>query len=109
SYPAKDAEMTGLKGLVPQFSDATIGRRVVVGATTKRLVRALKMPQARRVRIAVRADAPNVTAENFGPVIVIRRGANELRYYSGQKLVRTFRVATGHAGHPNPTRQLVIP
>jgi lipoprotein-anchoring transpeptidase ErfK/SrfK len=108
SYPAKDAEMTGLQGLVPQFSDATIGRQVVVGATTKRLVRALKLPQARRVRIAVRAVAPNVTATNFGPVIVIRRGANELRYYNGQKLARTFGVATGQAVYPTPTGQFDI-
>ena len=76
--------MTGLKGLVPQFSDATIGREVSVGATTKRLVRALKMPQARRVRIAVRAVAPKVTAASFGPVIVIRRGANELRWWRNE-------------------------
>src|SRR5262249_34134588 len=94
SYPAKDAEMTGIVGLVPQFSDATIGRQVVVGATTKRLVRALRMPRARRVRIAVRAVAPTVTATNFGPVIVIRRGANELRYYDPHKLPPTFSLAT---------------
>src|SRR5262249_3150936 len=120
SYPPKDAEMTGIVGLVPQFSDATIGRQVVVGATTKRarpapreaqappLVRALRMPQARRVRIAVRAVAPKLTAANFGPVIVIRRGANELRYYDGRTLVRTFGVATGQAVYPTPTGQFDI-
>jgi lipoprotein-anchoring transpeptidase ErfK/SrfK len=108
SYPAKDAEMTGLKGLVPQFSDATTGRQVVLGATTKRLVRALKLPNARRVRIAVRMVAPKVTEMSFGPVIVIRRGANELRYYDGKKLVRTFGVATGQAIYPTPTGQFDI-
>src|SRR5438874_3239217 len=39
AYPAKDAELVGLDGLVPKFSGARVGRQVVVGATTKRLVR----------------------------------------------------------------------
>ena len=38
---------------------------------------------------------PERTVVKFGPVIVIRRGANELRYYQGAKLVRKFGVATG--------------
>ncbi|TMK69825.1 MAG: L,D-transpeptidase [Actinobacteria bacterium] len=101
-------DANAVQGLVPQFSDATIGRRVVVGATTKRLVRALKLPSARRVRIAVRMIAPKVTAASFGPVIVIRRGVNELRYYDGKTLVRTFGVATGQSVYPTPTGQFDI-
>ncbi len=108
SYPAKDSELTGLKGLVPRFSNARVGRQVVVGATTKRIVRALKLPSARRVRIAVRVVEPKVTAAKFGPVIVIRRGINELRYYEGKKLVRTFGVATGQSVYPTPTGQFEI-
>ena len=108
SFAAKDSQLTGLHGLVPRFSDALTGRKVAVGATTKRLVRALRLPNARRVRIAVRAVAPKVTAATFGPVIVIRRGANELRYNDGSKLVRTFGVATGQSVYPTPTGQFEI-
>ncbi len=108
SYPAKDSELTGLSGLVPRFSNAKVGRQVIVGATTKRLVRALKLPQARRVRIAVRVVQPKVQASTFGPVIVIRRGVNELRYYLGKRLVRTFGVATGQSVYPTPTGQFEI-
>jgi len=108
SYPAKDSEMTGLRGLVPRFSNARVGRQVIVGATTKRLVRALKLPSARRVRIAVRMVEPKVRAATFGPVIVIRRGANELRYYLGKRLMRTFGVATGQSVYPTPTGQFEI-
>jgi len=103
SYPAEDAKLTGLDNLVPQFSDATAGRRVLVDATMKRLVHALKYPQQRRARVAVRMVAPKVTSLTFGPVIVIRRGANELRYYHGSRLVRSFGVATGQAIYPTPT------
>jgi lipoprotein-anchoring transpeptidase ErfK/SrfK len=108
SYPAKDAELVGLKGLRPQFSKSRPGRQILVGATTKRLVHALKFPQTRRVRIAVRVIAPKVTAARFGPAIVIRRGVNELRYYLGKRLVRTFGVATGQSVYPTPTGQFTI-
>lgn len=103
SLPPKDAELTGLQGLQPVFSDATAGRKVMVGATTRRLLNALSSPQRRRVRIVVRPVAPKVTVADFGPVIVIRRGVNELRYYVGAHLVRTFGVATGQAVYPTPT------
>jgi lipoprotein-anchoring transpeptidase ErfK/SrfK len=108
SYPAKDSELTGLAGLVPRFSNARVGRQVIVGATAKRIVRALKLPQSRRVRIAVRVVQPKVRAATFGPVIVIRRGANELRYYVGKQLTRTFGVATGQSVYPTPTGQFEI-
>jgi lipoprotein-anchoring transpeptidase ErfK/SrfK len=35
-------------------------------------------------------------------VVVIRRGANELRYYVGSRLARTFPVATGQSIYPTP-------
>ena len=103
SFEAKDAELIGLNGLTPEFSDATAGRKLVTGATTKRIVRALQSPGSRRVRLVARPVAPKITPANFGPVIVIRRGANELRYYIGAHLVRTFGVATGQSVYPTPT------
>jgi lipoprotein-anchoring transpeptidase ErfK/SrfK len=102
SYPAKDAELIGISNLVPQFSDPTTGLRVVDGATAKRIVRALESPDRPRVRLSVRAVAPKVTTASFGPVIVIRRSSNELRYYEGSTLVRSFGVATGQAIYPTP-------
>ena len=35
-------------------------------------------------------------------MIVIRRGVNELRYYHGATLLRTFGVATGQSIYPTP-------
>jgi lipoprotein-anchoring transpeptidase ErfK/SrfK len=102
SYPAKDAELIGLTNLVPQFSDPTAGRRVVAGATAKRIVRSLESADRPRVRLSVRAVAPTITPASFGPVIVIRRSGNELRYYEGPTLGRTFGVATGQAVYPTP-------
>ena len=103
SFPATDAELTGLQGLVPQFSRDKPGVRLLRGLTVQRIVRALQSPGHRRIRVAARVLRPQRTLANFGPVIVIRRGVNELRYYRGAKLVRSFGVATGQAVYPTPT------
>jgi lipoprotein-anchoring transpeptidase ErfK/SrfK len=103
SYPAKDAELKGLKGLRPQFTRERTGVQVLRQLTTQRIVRALQSPQIHRIRVAAKVLAPARTVARFGAVIVIRRGANELRYYRGAKLVRKFGVATGQAIYPTPT------
>jgi lipoprotein-anchoring transpeptidase ErfK/SrfK len=102
SYPAKNAELLGLEGIVPQFSDATPGRKVVTGVTTKRIVRALQSSRRPRIRVSVKAVAPKITPANFGPVVVIRRSSNALLYYEGRRLLQTFGVATGQAVYPTP-------
>ena len=103
SYPAKDAELKGLKGLRPQFTPDRAGVQVLRQLTAQRIVRALQSPQIRRIRVATKVVEPERTVLKFGPVIVIRRGANELRYYQGAKLVQKFGVATGQAIYPTPT------
>ena len=108
SYPAKDAELKGLKGLEPQLAPEQPGIRVLRQLTAQRIVRALQSPQIRRIRVATKVVQPERTVLKFGPVIVIRRGANELRYYLGAKLVRKFGVATGQAVYPTPTGMFSI-
>jgi lipoprotein-anchoring transpeptidase ErfK/SrfK len=103
SYPAKDAELKGLSGLQPEFVGEQTGVRVLRQLTIQRITRALQSPQIHRVRVAAQVVEPTRTVADFGPVIVIRRGANELRYYVGAKLVRTFNVATGQSIYPTPT------
>jgi lipoprotein-anchoring transpeptidase ErfK/SrfK len=98
-----DAAVNGLKGLRPQFTQEKAGVKVLRGLTVRRIVRALQTPQIRRIRVAVEALEPARTVVNFGAVIVIRRGANELRYYQGSRLMRKFGVATGQSVYPTPT------
>jgi lipoprotein-anchoring transpeptidase ErfK/SrfK len=102
SLPAQDAELAGLDGLQPTFTPEQPGVRVLRQLTAQRIVRAIASPKIRRIRVATTAVAPQRTVADFGPVIVIRRGANELRYYVGAKLVRTFGVATGQSIYPTP-------
>jgi lipoprotein-anchoring transpeptidase ErfK/SrfK len=103
SYPAEDAELTGLKGLVPQFAREKAGVQVLRGLTAERIVRALQTPQIHRIRVATKVLEPQRTVAKFGPVVVIRRGVNELRYYDGARLLRRFGVATGQSVYPTPT------
>jgi lipoprotein-anchoring transpeptidase ErfK/SrfK len=103
SYPAQDAELSGLVRLVPQFTPEKAGVQLLRAVTTQRILRALRTPAVRRVRVAVRPVVPERTLTHFGPVVVIRRGVNELRYYQGTKLIRRFGVATGQSIYPTPT------
>ena len=103
SYPAKDAELKGLDGLTPTFIGEETGIQVLRQLTAQRIVRALQSPQIHRVRVAAKIVEPARTVADFGPVIVIRRSSNELRYYAGSHLVRTFGVATGQSVYPTPT------
>jgi lipoprotein-anchoring transpeptidase ErfK/SrfK len=103
SYPAENAELIGLKGLRPQFKKETPGVKVFRQLTAQRIIRALQSPQIRRIRVAAKILEPERTAAKFGPVVIIRRGANELRYYEGARLVRKFGVATGSYTYPTPT------
>jgi lipoprotein-anchoring transpeptidase ErfK/SrfK len=103
SYPAQDAELTGLKGLVPQFKKEKAGVQVLRGLTGRRIVRALQTPRIHRIRVAARVLPPTRSVAKFGPIVVIRRGVNELRYYDGARLLRKFGAATGQAVYPTPT------
>jgi lipoprotein-anchoring transpeptidase ErfK/SrfK len=103
SVPPVDAALSGLEGLRPQFTREKPGVKVLRELTIRRIVRSLQSPQRRRTRVAVKALQPARTVANFGSVIVIRRGANELRYYRGAQLMRKFGVATGQSVYPTPT------
>ena len=102
SYPAQDAHLVGLNGLTPEIADGQPGLQVLRGLTAKRIVRALESVRRPQIRVATRVVQPSVTSATFGPVIVIRRSSNELRYYEGTQLVQTFPVATGQAIYPTP-------
>ena len=103
SYPATNTQFLGISGLVPQFTEEKPGLRVLRELTAQRIARVLRSTNLTRTRVAVEGVQPTLTRDNFGPVIVIRRGANELRYYEGQNLVRSFGVATGQDVYPTPT------
>ena len=102
SFPARDAAFAGLAGLRPVITDAKRGRAVRTSVMAIRITRSLRTALRRPIRIATRPLEPDVTASEFGPVIVIRRGSNRLDLYDGERPWRSFRVATGQTEYPTP-------
>ncbi|MFL5964138.1 MAG: L,D-transpeptidase family protein [Gaiellaceae bacterium] len=78
------------------------GRRLNTTRLTERIVAALRGNTRLPVRVRTKAVAPKVSVGTYADVIVINRLLNRLYLYAGDKLRRTFGVATGQASYPTP-------
>jgi hypothetical protein len=108
SRPAENAELLGLSNLRPVIAPGRPGLEVERATMAARIVRTLRSFHRPPIRLAVRNVAPEVTPENFGPVIVIETVSHRLLFYEGTVLDRTFTVATGQAAYPTPSGQWSI-
>jgi lipoprotein-anchoring transpeptidase ErfK/SrfK len=93
-----------LKGLQPVIAPGKPGIALNREQTVRRITAALAV--ARRpgvLRPAARTVAPSVSAGDFGSIVVIYRGSNDLHLYNGTHPWRTFQVATGQSIYPTPT------
>lgn len=64
--------------------------------------------KATGVELAGKPVAAQVTRENFKDVIVVKVGENKLYHYEGERLVKTYDVATGLPRYPTPIGQFKI-
>lgn len=78
------------------------GRRVKVARSARSLLAGLR-EEASHVPLAVAVKAPDVKAEDFGQILLLRIGENKLYLYEGGEIVRTWTVATGQPEYPTPT------
>jgi lipoprotein-anchoring transpeptidase ErfK/SrfK len=107
--PAVDATLVGLANYAPSFKKARIGREVDQPVMVNRISRALRSTwRGAQLQLAAKPVKPQVTAQGYGPIIVIRRGSNNLYLYDGPRHVRTFSVATGQAEYPTPLGEFEI-
>jgi L,D-transpeptidase catalytic domain len=97
-----DAALTGLVAGRPSISEERTGQEVRRGWMTRAIVNRLGSTVRRPLPLALRELTPTVKKAEFGPVIVIQRGANTLTLYDGERTVRSFGVATGSAQYPSP-------
>jgi lipoprotein-anchoring transpeptidase ErfK/SrfK len=99
---AVDAEVIGALASGPTFEPAHSG--VAVRVTTMRAAIGQLLREGSRTPLELLTQPVRAkrTIANFGPVIVITRGANNLKLYDGPRLVRTFPVATGQSIYPTP-------
>ena len=99
---AVNAKVTGALAAGPTFEPAHAGIAVRVTTMRAAIVQLLRDGTRAPLELLTRPVRAKHTVANFGPVIVITRGANNLKLYTGRRLVRTFRVATGQSIYPTP-------
>jgi lipoprotein-anchoring transpeptidase ErfK/SrfK len=91
-----------LDGLQPRIIDGRQGYEIRRDKTVAAVVAALRENRRGPVPAVASITNPEIRARFYTSIIVIRRGANQLRYYKGNKLARVFKVATGQAAYPTP-------
>jgi lipoprotein-anchoring transpeptidase ErfK/SrfK len=101
--PAKNANLLGLVHGHPAISKSVWGRSVRRSTMTAAITRTLKSRIRPRLQLIMKPEKPTRSRAKFGPVVIIHRGTNKLDLFSGRRIVRHFRVATGQAQYPTPT------
>jgi lipoprotein-anchoring transpeptidase ErfK/SrfK len=91
-----------LKNGKPFVTKDRIGRRLDTTRLTERIVAALRGNTRLPVRVHTKTVASKVSVGTYADVIVINRALNRLYLYAGNKLQRTFAVATGQSSYPTP-------
>ena len=101
SIEPQDATVS-LSGLRPVITPGKTGLELNQALTARTIQGALALARRPGLAPSSRTVAPSVTSSNFGSVIVIYRGSNQLHLYNGSRPWRTFQVATGQAIYPTP-------
>jgi len=91
-----------LRNLRPWIAKPVIGYQLYRTRAEAAIVGALLANKRGPLRLRQRVVPPATTRTSFGPVIVIRRGSNQLHLYRGMQPWRIFPVATGQASYPTP-------
>lgn len=102
-YRAPRNSIAVLRNLKPIITKPRDGLAVTKLDTRVFIRNALVAHQRGPLEVITHPLKPRVTQENFGPVIVIRRGSRRLYLYKeGTRLWRTFRIAVGLPQYPTP-------
>jgi lipoprotein-anchoring transpeptidase ErfK/SrfK len=100
--PPQDAAVLGATAAGPTFRPEHDG--VAVRQATMRAALAQELTTGSRAPLELLTSPvlPKRRVADFGPIIVITRGVNTLRFYEGRQLMRRFPIATGQAIYPTP-------
>jgi lipoprotein-anchoring transpeptidase ErfK/SrfK len=102
-----DAQLVLRQGK-PWISKSQEGRTIDRSAAVRAAVAALSQNHRAPIQLRAKITQPAVSRQDFGPVIVIHRGANRLDLYRGVRLTRSFGVATGQSVYPTPLGRFQI-
>jgi lipoprotein-anchoring transpeptidase ErfK/SrfK len=103
----KDASLR-LRGGKPFVSEGKPGRAIDQKRAVDLVARSLTADSRETIALPVKGVAPEVNRGNFGPVIVIHRGAHRLNLYRGARPWKTFGVAVGQSAYPTPLGKFEI-
>ncbi len=97
-----------LRNLKPWIAQPRFGRRLFRLRAEQAIDAALVANRRGPLRLKQKTITPAVTRTNFGPVVVIHRGSNELHLFRGMRSWRVFPVATGQSTYPTPLGRFTI-
>jgi lipoprotein-anchoring transpeptidase ErfK/SrfK len=100
--------VVGVSGGRPAFSEATPGVAVRQDEMTKAIAYMLRTNRRLPIPLLTKSVPPEVTPENYGPVVIIFRESKRLTLFSGPSPIRSFQVATGTAEYPTPVGNFSI-
>ena len=97
-----DAAVVGVERGRPAFSPAKAGLAVRRSEMTNAIAYMLRTNKRTALPLLTKPVPAAVTAENFGPVIVVFRESKRLTLFDGRRAVRSFEIATGTSQYPTP-------
>ncbi|HWE82755.1 MAG TPA: L,D-transpeptidase/peptidoglycan binding protein, partial [Gaiellaceae bacterium] len=104
----RDAQLKVKDGR-PFVAQEQVGVTVDQKTLLERIVRSLTSNTRRPLSVKTHKVAPAVTAQSFGPMILINREANRLTLFRPNNTVwRVFPVATGQSIYPTPAGRFSI-
>jgi lipoprotein-anchoring transpeptidase ErfK/SrfK len=94
----------------PVVTKPVVGRTILRTQAVNAIVQQLVHGTRATIAVKAKLTKPAVTPSTIGPIVVIKRGSNELTLFNGTKVVRQFKVATGQNIYPTPlgTFQIVV-
>ena len=96
-----------LVGFRPVARESTPGRRLKQVIAFQRLSLAVRKHE-RSFELPYEEIRPEVTEDDLGHVIVIKRDSKQLLFFNGFHLKRSFRIATGQSSYPTPIGKFEI-
>ena len=92
----------------PVVTKPVVGRTILRAQAVNAIVQQLVHGTRTTITVKAKLTKPAVTPSTIGPIVVIKRGSNQLTLFHGAKLVRAFKVATGQNIYPTPLGQFQI-
>ena len=97
-----------LRNFKPFVTASVEGRKVNGRQTVRELSDRIVHGTRATLKLPATYAKAKVSEDSVGPVIVIRRGSNQLTLYNGMKVKRQFAVATGQSVYPTPLGRFQI-